>query len=202
MIPYPEEVERTMKQFYDSLSEKDRRRYAGVEALRYGHGGRTYISRVLNCSRRTVSKGAKEISGLPQKEVENRIRRPGGGRESYAEQWPEIDAQFLSVLHNHTAGDPMDGKVRRRNVHTLFGGRQPSKGSLKHLIFKIRQLFVPLKEFCSVMDLLSQNSGMFYSHLSENILNLNLSSRISYMSWTWLAQDISKGTAQSITIRY
>ena len=30
MTPYPEEVERTMKRFYDSLSEKDRRRYAGA----------------------------------------------------------------------------------------------------------------------------------------------------------------------------
>lgn len=105
MTPYPEEIERTMKQFYDSLSEKDRRRYAGVEALKYGHGGREYIARVLGCSRRTVSKGAKEMSGLPQKEVESRIRRPGGGRKSYAEKWPEIDAQFLSVLHNYTAGD-------------------------------------------------------------------------------------------------
>ena len=83
MTPYPEEVERTMKQFYDSLSEKDRRRYAEVEALKYGHGGREYIARVLGCSRRTVSKGAKEMSGLPQKEVESRIRQPGGGRKSY-----------------------------------------------------------------------------------------------------------------------
>jgi transposase len=116
MIPYSEEVERAMKQFYDSLSEKDRRRYAGVEALRYGHGGREYIARVLGCSRRTVSKGAKEVSGLPQKEVESRIRQPGGGRKSYAEKWPEIDHQFLSVLHNHTAGDPMDAKVRWTNL--------------------------------------------------------------------------------------
>jgi transposase len=116
MTPYPETVERTMKQFYDSLSEKDRRCYAGVEALRYGHGGREYISHVLGCSRRTVSKGAKEMSGLPQKEVENRIRRPGGGRKSYAERWPEIDAQFLSVLQNYTAGDPMDAKVRWTNL--------------------------------------------------------------------------------------
>jgi transposase len=53
---------------------------------------------------------------LPRKEVENRIRRPGGGRKSYAEQWPEIDAQFLSVLQNYTAGNPMDAKVRWTNL--------------------------------------------------------------------------------------
>ena len=32
MDPYPPEVRKHMKAFYDSLSEKDRRRYAAVEA--------------------------------------------------------------------------------------------------------------------------------------------------------------------------
>ena len=76
MEPYEQPTEETMKRFYDSLSEKDRRRYAGVEALRYGTGGRSYIAKVLGCSRRTVSKGAKEVSQLSKAEVDRRIRRP------------------------------------------------------------------------------------------------------------------------------
>jgi hypothetical protein len=79
-----------MKRFYESLSEKDRRRYAGIEALKYGHGGRLYIARVLGCSRRTASKGAGEVSELPAAEVAQRIRRPGGGRKSYQETWGDI----------------------------------------------------------------------------------------------------------------
>ena len=39
MDAYDQETERTMKRFYDTLSEKDRRRYAGIEALKYGPGG-------------------------------------------------------------------------------------------------------------------------------------------------------------------
>ena len=31
--PYDAETETAMKRFYDSLSEKDRRRYAGIEAV-------------------------------------------------------------------------------------------------------------------------------------------------------------------------
>ncbi len=46
-----------------SLDEKDRRRYAGIEALKLGQGGRNYIARVLHCSRHTVTKDAKEVSG-------------------------------------------------------------------------------------------------------------------------------------------
>lgn len=112
MDAYDQETTQTMKRFYDTLSEKDRRRYAGIEALRYGLGGRSYIAQVLGCSRRTVSRGAKEVSQLSGAEVDRRIRRPGAGRKSYEEQWPDIDATFLQVLQDHTAGDPMDDKVR------------------------------------------------------------------------------------------
>ena len=112
MVTYPQEIEQRMRQFFESLSEKDRRRYAGIEALKYGHGGRNYIAHVLGCSRRTVSKGAKEVSGLSRAETEKRIRRPGGGRKSYQETWGDIDEKFLQVLHDHTAGDPMDATVR------------------------------------------------------------------------------------------
>ena len=112
MVPYSQETEQRMKRFYESLSEKDRRRYAGIEALRYGHGGRSYIAQVLGCSRRTVSKGAKEVSGLSTEETESRIRRPGGGRKPYQETWVDIDEKFLHVLRDHTAGDPMDERVR------------------------------------------------------------------------------------------
>ena len=112
MQPYTVEIESVMRHFYDSLTEKDRRRYAGVEALKLGLGGRNYIARILNCSRRTVTKGAKEASGLSGKETEARIRETGGGRKPYTRHWENIDEKFLEVLHEHTAGDPMDATVR------------------------------------------------------------------------------------------
>jgi len=112
MQPYAPEMEKAMRSFHTGLNEKDRRRYAGLEALKLGHGGRSYIARVLGCSRRTVSRGACEVSNLSKREVERRIRKPGGGRKSYQEKWAEIDEKFLRVLRDHTAGDPMDEKVR------------------------------------------------------------------------------------------
>jgi hypothetical protein len=116
MQPYAPDMEATMKRFYDSLNEKDRRRYAGIEALKLGHGGRSYIASVLGCSRRTVSKGAREVSGLRTREVEARIRQPGGGRKPYRVRWADIDEKFLEVLRDHTAGDPMDEAVRWTNL--------------------------------------------------------------------------------------
>ena len=112
MIPYSVETERAMKKFYDALSEKDKRRYAGIEAQKLGHGGIVYISEVLVCDRNTVSKGINELIELPEQSgYDKHIRKPGGGRKRYDEIYTDIDAKFLDVLKDHTAGDPMDEQV-------------------------------------------------------------------------------------------
>lgn len=122
MFPYAAEVEEIMRRFYGGLNEKEQRLYAGVEALKLGHGGRTYIAGLLGCSRNKVSRGAREASGLPGQAVYEqlkdekpspRIRKPGGGRPSSEAKWgAKLDETFLLVVGEHTAGDPMDGEVR------------------------------------------------------------------------------------------
>jgi len=112
MPAYRPEIERMMKKYYATLSEKDQRRYAAVEALKLGVGGQSYIARVLGCSEKTVHKGLEELAQLSDEPAyEAAIRRPGGGRKGYAEHHPNIDEQFLNVLKEHTAGDPMNEKV-------------------------------------------------------------------------------------------
>ena len=117
MRSYPAEIEQMMQQFYETLSEKDRRRYAAIEARKLEHGGVTYIARVLGCDRSTIQAGLKDLSRLPEQgEMVQRIRRPGGGRKPYDEAYPDIDEQFLAVLQDHTAGDPMREDVRWTNL--------------------------------------------------------------------------------------
>jgi len=102
-----------MQQFYATLSEKDRRRYAAIEARKLERGGVTCIARVLGCGRSTIQAGMKELSHLPEKkEMAQRIRKPGGGRNPYYDTCPDIDEQFLAVLRDHTAGDPMREDIR------------------------------------------------------------------------------------------
>jgi hypothetical protein len=114
---YSVEIERMMQQFYTTLSEKDRRRYAAIEARKLGHGGVTYMARVLGCDRSTIQAGMKELGHLPERgEMAGRIRKPGGGRKPYYETYPDIDEQFLAVLRDHTAGDPMREDVRWTNL--------------------------------------------------------------------------------------
>lgn len=117
MTPYTEEIEQLMRKYSRTLSEKDRRRYAAIEAKKLGHGGITYIAQVLGCAQSTIAIGIKELEAMPEGSgYAARIRRPGGGRKPYAETVPNIDEAFLAVLENHTAGDPMQADVRWTNL--------------------------------------------------------------------------------------
>lgn len=79
---YEPQVEEQLRAFERTLSEKDRRRFAALEAMRLGHGGMEYISGMLGCSVRTIERGIKELIRLPEDAVPaGRIRRPGGGRK-------------------------------------------------------------------------------------------------------------------------
>jgi Rhodopirellula transposase DDE domain len=115
MQPYSLEVEQQMRRFYGSLSEKDRRRYAAVEAFKLGWGGITYVSQLFECDDKPIRDGMKELG---QEAVLNQsgIRQAGGGRKSVFETIEGLDAAFLRVIAQHTAGSPMDETVKWTNL--------------------------------------------------------------------------------------
>lgn len=82
MVPYPPNVCEHMKAFYDSLSEKDRRRYAAVEAEKLGHGGVESIARVLGCDEKTIRHGRNDVEQLPVDDSAGRVRKKGGSQAS------------------------------------------------------------------------------------------------------------------------
>ena len=82
MYGYKAAVERQMVKFYDALSEKDRRRYAAVEALKLGHGGVQYLADLFGCDPDTIRHGAQDIEVLPEDEAAGRVRKKGGPQAS------------------------------------------------------------------------------------------------------------------------
>ena len=109
---YDEVTERQMRGFYETLSEKDRRRYAAVEAARLGHGGIEYVADVVGCSRRTIERAKEELERLPEDEAQDRIRRKGAGRKKATEAEPEVERHLCAILQHRTAGDPLRADVR------------------------------------------------------------------------------------------
>ena len=111
---YTEEMELAMKTFFDTLSEKDRRRYAALEAKRLGHGGQQYICKIFGCDPSTVKRGTLELEGNISED--KRIRKPGGGRKKIIETMENIDDVFIEILSNHTAGSPMNEAIKWTNL--------------------------------------------------------------------------------------
>ncbi|MDQ3248997.1 MAG: hypothetical protein M3Q45_07260 [Chloroflexota bacterium] len=113
--PYGQEIEEQMKNLYQSLSEKDQRRYAAIEAKKLGYGGISYICRLFACDPSSVKNGLSELE-TPLKAKEKRIRKAGGGRKRILEIKPKIDAAFLEIMTPHTAGSPMDETIKWSNL--------------------------------------------------------------------------------------
>jgi hypothetical protein len=115
MHRYSPKIEEQMEAFYQSLSEKDRRRYAAIEACKLGRGGLSYLARVLSCDRHTIAQGIEELADVEALQRSS-IRRTGGGRKRSQEIMPGLDEAFFQVLEHHTAGSPMNAAVKWTNL--------------------------------------------------------------------------------------
>jgi hypothetical protein len=76
MEAYPVDVETKMKRLFGWLSEKDRRRYAAVEATKLGHGGVEYMARLLGCDPKTIRQGLTELDER-EDPAAGRVRKKG-----------------------------------------------------------------------------------------------------------------------------
>jgi hypothetical protein len=75
-MTFSPEIEHSMRMFYDSLSEKDRRRYAAIEAAKLGHGGTEYVATLLGCDPKTIRQGQHDLDQLPDG-LGDRVRKKG-----------------------------------------------------------------------------------------------------------------------------
>jgi hypothetical protein len=74
------DLEKHERFFYSQLSERGKRQYAGLEAMRQGYNGVDSVSKRLHIHKHTVRKGKKEL--LEQiVPPANKIRQKGGGRK-------------------------------------------------------------------------------------------------------------------------
>jgi predicted transcriptional regulator len=62
------------------LDERQRRLYAGLEAMKVGHGGDAQVAELFDIDPGTVARGRQEL--LAGDITPGRVRRPGGGRPS------------------------------------------------------------------------------------------------------------------------
>ena len=104
-------VEEKYERISPIMNERLRRRWAACEAMALGRGGISAVSTATGISRTTIRKAILEVQAdLPEFAEElapERIRRPGGGRQSILEQYPDLEDDLQKLLESSTRGDPM-----------------------------------------------------------------------------------------------
>ena len=93
MSPYPRAVEDAMRTFFRSLREKDRRRYAAVEAAKLGVGGVPYLADLLGIDPKTIRRGEADLKDMPDVPPGD-VRKKGGAESGSSPRGPGSPVSF------------------------------------------------------------------------------------------------------------
>jgi len=132
------------------LTESQRRKYLGLEAVSLGHGGVQEISRLTGASRTTISQGIKELEDLvsdPKAKSgtkgEMRVRKSGGGRKSILKTNPELLETLQTFVDSTTVGNPENPlRWTTKSLRNLQEGLKVQGYAISHV--KVGQLLEQL----------------------------------------------------------
>jgi len=104
------EIGERYRRLKDALTERSKRFFAASEALAFGYGGISAVSRATGMSTATVRKGRQEsealASGVLEPLAKERSRRPGGGRKKATDKAPTLLSDLKVLVEAATRGDP------------------------------------------------------------------------------------------------
>jgi len=87
------------------LDERQKRLYLANEAMSFGRGGVSLVSRISGMSRTTITKAVDELSN--DDKIDGKTRRSGGGPKYKEAYHPDIEEKIRSIIDGKTYGDPM-----------------------------------------------------------------------------------------------
>ncbi len=139
-----DQQEACIKQKYDMLSpfldEKQRRLFAGAEAIAYGKGGLKRIATLLEMSTATVSRGMKEVRN-PETIASEGIRQSGGGRKPATETDPDLLRDLEQLIAPDTRGDPQSPLLwtckSTRKLTAELKAMKPGRSVYPNLVSKL-----------------------------------------------------------------
>jgi hypothetical protein len=94
----------------ESLNERARRLFVASEAVAYGYGGISVVSRATGVARRTIGVGITELQqiedGWTPPWGQARVRKPGAGRKRTTDKDPTLLPDLQALVEATTRGDP------------------------------------------------------------------------------------------------
>jgi hypothetical protein len=98
-------MEKRIQRMMPLLDERQKRLYLANEALSYGRGGISLVSRISGMSRTTITKAVDECNNNDT--IDGKARQSGGGRKYVEANYPGIEEKILKIIDGKTYGDPM-----------------------------------------------------------------------------------------------
>jgi hypothetical protein len=98
-------MEERIKRMLPLLDERQKRLFLANEAIAYGRGGISLLSRISGMSRTTITKAVAELQN--NEKFEGRIRHSGAGRNMVEDNYPDIENAISKIIDGKTYGDPM-----------------------------------------------------------------------------------------------
>jgi hypothetical protein len=65
ITPLPSSTEEALRRVFESLGERERRLFAGAEALQLGRGSLVYLAQLFGCDKKTIRCGMRELQQGP-----------------------------------------------------------------------------------------------------------------------------------------
>jgi hypothetical protein len=124
-------IRRKFQQLSPTMTERQRRLWAGTEADSLGYGGVATVAQATSMAISTVRKGRDEIRAGVSKQDIHRDRRPGAGRKPSEQKQPRLVAALEALVDPVTRGDP-ESPLRwtAKSTHSL-------KTELRHQGFTV-----------------------------------------------------------------
>jgi hypothetical protein len=98
-------LEERIQRMMPLLDERQKRLYLANEAMSYGRGGISVVSRISRMSRTTITKAVDELNSGDK--IDGKIRRSGGGRKFVESNYPGLEERIRKIIDGKTYGDPM-----------------------------------------------------------------------------------------------
>ena len=100
------ELKKQIEYMKPILNERQYRLFLGTVAISIGRGGQSLVARLSGASVNTVHRGIEEVKSHKEKENPDRVRKPGGGRKSSSEKYPNIQKAIEEIIDGKIYGDP------------------------------------------------------------------------------------------------
>lgn len=114
------------------LNERQRRVWAGAEAVSHGRGGQAAVIRATGLSHETVRRGMREVRGGETIEP-GRVRAEGGGRRRLTESDPTLVEHLEALVADGARGDPESPLLwTAKSVRALAGALREQGHEVSH----------------------------------------------------------------------